>query len=263
MSKVLIGADPELFVGAGGQILPAIGKLGGTKTEPRVVPMGALQEDNVLLEFNIDPAASLDEFVKHIKGVMAKGREDLAQHGLDIIMGVSSHIYDDAILDAAGEQAWVFGCEPDYNAWTRDVNFMPRDVHPCLRTAGGHIHVGFSHLEQVTKKKSANVIKMCDYILGLNSVLLDPDEQRKALYGKAGACRFKKYGVEYRTLSNFWLTSDDLMAWAYQGGVEAYERLEDLPAFEKLVGAEQVQNIINTGNKHEAEAVLKILGIAA
>lgn len=262
MNKVLIGADPELFVGNNGQVLTAIGKVGGTKQEPRVVPMGALQEDNVLLEFNIDPAESLATFIKNIKGVLEKGREDLAQHGLDVIRGLSSHIYESDILDAAGDQAWVFGCEPDFNAWTRDMNFMPRDVHPNLRTAGGHVHVGFSHLERVTKAKSANVIKMCDYLLGLGSVLLDPDEQRKQLYGKAGACRFKKYGVEYRTLSNFWLFSDDLLAWAYQGGVDAYERLEDLKAFEKLIPAEQVQNIINTGDKFAAEASMKALGIA-
>jgi hypothetical protein len=30
------------------------------------------------------------------------------------------------------------------------------------------------------------------------------------LYGKAGACRYKTYGVEYRTLSNFWVLSTDL-----------------------------------------------------
>lgn len=262
MNNVLIGADPELFVGNGGQILTAIGKVGGTKEAPRLVPMGALQEDNVLLEFNIDPAESLEVFIRNIKGVLAKGREDLAQHGLDVIAGVSSHIFEADILDAAGEQAWVFGCEPDYNAWTRDVNYMPRDVHPCLRTAGGHVHIGFNHIDTVTKRKSADVIKMCDYILGLSSVIRDTDERRKQLYGKAGACRFKKYGVEYRTLSNFWLFSDELLAWAYQGGRAAYERLEDLPVFEKLIDSEKVQGIINSGNKFAAEASLKALGLA-
>lgn len=262
MNNVLIGADPELFVGNNGQVLTAIGKVGGTKEEPRLVPMGALQEDNVLLEFNIDPAESLEVFIRNIKGVLAKGREDLMQHNLDIIAGLSSHVYDPAILDAAGEQAWIFGCEPDYNAHTRDQNYMPRDVNPMLRTAGGHVHIGFGHLERVTKSKSSNVIKMCDYILGLSSVLRDPDEERKQLYGKAGACRYKRYGVEYRTLSNFWLFTDELLAWAYNGGRAAYERLEDLPVFEKLIDSDKVQNIINTGNKFEAEASLKALGLA-
>lgn len=261
LNKVLIGADPEVFVGNNGNILTAIGKVGGTKTEPRAVPMGALQEDNVLLEFNIDPVSTPEDFIKHIRGVLDQGRQELVQHGLEVMLGISSHIYDDATLDSGGEQAWVFGCEPDYNGWTREANVMPRDVHPNLRTAGGHVHIGWGHLGRVTKAQSAKVIQMCDYILGLQSVLLDPDDRRKALYGKAGACRFKRYGVEYRTLSNFWLGSDELMTWAFNGGVAAYERLEDLPVFLRLLPAEGIQNIINTGDKFKAEAALVALGL--
>lgn len=262
MKQVLIGSDPELFVGKDNQVLTAIGLVGGTKDEPRPVPLGALQEDNVLLEYNIDPAASLEEFTKNIKGVLEEGRKVLAEHGLDVIRNLSSHIYDEDLLMAAGEQAWVFGCEPDYNGWTKRVNEMPREVNPMLRTAGGHIHIGFGHLERVTKGNSRTVIKMCDILLGLPSVLLDPDDRRKQLYGKAGAMRFKPYGAEYRTLSNFWLFSDELIAWAYQGGVAAYERREELDAMEDFIGAEKIQEIINTGNKYEAEAACKVLGIA-
>lgn len=259
---VLIGSDPELFVGAGGEVLTAIGKVGGSKDAPRAVPLGALQEDNVLLEYNIDPASSLDEFKKNILSVLEEGRKELAKHGLDVIRGMSSHIFDEEFLYSQGEQAWVFGCDPDFNAWTRDMNHMPRDVHPCLRTAGGHLHIGYSHLGKVTKAKSANIIKMCDYLLGLGSVLLDKDERRKQLYGKAGACRFKSYGPEYRTLSNFWLFSEDLLNWAYTNAVAAHDRLEDLPVFEKLIDSAKVQNTINTGDKFEAEASMKALGIA-
>ncbi len=260
--NVLIGSDPELFVGANGKVLTAIGKVGGTKDEPRPVPLGALQEDNVLLEFNTDPAASLEAFITNVKAVLEEGRSVLAQHGLDVIRGLSSHIYDEETLAQGGEQAWVFGCEPDYNGWTRKANVMPQDVHPFLRTAGGHIHVGFGHLESVTKSKSRDVIKMCDILLGLPSVLLDPDERRKQLYGKAGAMRFKKYGAEYRTLSNFWLFSDDLIEWAYKGGVAAYERLEELAGMEDFIGADKIQHIINSGDKFEAEAACKVLGVA-
>ena len=103
---------------------------------------------------------------------------------------------------------------------------------------------------------------MCDILLGLPSVLLDPDERRKQLYGKAGAMRFKKYGAEYRTLSNFWLFSDDLIEWAYKGGVAAYERLEELAGMEDFIGADKIQHIINSGDKFEAEAACKVLGVA-
>lgn len=260
--NVLIGSDPELFVGANGKVLTAIGKVGGTKDDPRPVPLGALQEDNVLLEFNTDPAATMEAFKQNVKAVLEEGRKVLAEHGLDVIRGLSSHIYDEETLMTGGDQAWVFGCEPDYNGWTRQVNVMPRDVDPFLRTAGGHIHVGFGHLEKVSKSKSRDVIKMCDILLGLQSVLLDPDERRKQLYGKAGAMRFKSYGAEYRTLSNFWLFSDELIEWAYKGGVASYERVDELPAMEDFIGADKIQHIINTGNKFEAEAACKVLGVA-
>ncbi|CCE60774.1 COOH.NH2 ligase [Pseudomonas phage tf] len=260
--KPLVGSDPELFVGRDGNVLTAIGLIGGSKDSPLAVPLGALQEDNVLLEYNIDPASSFEEFQRNILGVLEEGRSALAKHGLDVIRGLSSHIYDESTLMQAGEQAWVFGCEPDYNAWTKNVNEMPRDVHPFLRTAGGHLHIGFDHIMPVTKAESRKVVKMCDLLLGLPSVLLDPDEERKQLYGKAGACRLKPYGPEYRTLSNFWLFSNDLIKWAYDGAVAAFERREELDAMEAFVSSERIQQIINSGDKHEAEAACKILGVA-
>ncbi len=41
-------------------------------------------------------------------------------------------------------------------------------------------------------------------ILGLQSVLLDPDTRRRRMYGKAGAFRFKKYGklIKHKLLIN-------------------------------------------------------------
>jgi hypothetical protein len=51
--------------------------------------------------------------------------------------------------------------------------------------------------------------------LGLWSVIRDPDTKRRELYGKAGAFRFKPYGVEYRVLSNFWLHTPDRMEYVW------------------------------------------------
>ncbi len=59
------------------------------------------------------------------------------------------------------------------------------------------------------------LVKQLDYFLGIPSLLLDKDEERRHLYGKAGAFRPKPYGVEYRVLSNFWLKSPELMRWVY------------------------------------------------
>lgn len=259
---VLIGSDPELFVGRQGVVDFAIGRVGGSKEMPRPVDFGALQEDNVLLEYNIDPAGSIDEFKHHMMAVLEQGRQVIAQYGLDIIMGLSSHVFDIEKLDEAGDAAWIFGCEPDHNGWTGEVNVFPTDVNPMLRTAGGHLHIGYSHIEEVTFEKSSNIIQMCDYLMGLPSVLMDTDDQRKQLYGKAGACRYKSYGPEYRSLSNFWLASDELLGWAYNNARASYERLGELGGFKRIISGDEVQRIINTNDKLAAEAACHKLGIA-
>lgn len=262
IKNVLIGSDPELFVGDSQGVSYAIGRVGGTKAEPIPVNFGALQEDNVLLEFNTDPANNLEQFTHHIKAVLEQGRDVLAQHQLDVIREMSSHIFDEETLWGAGEAAFVFGCEPDFNGWTGRVNEFPQDVNPMLRTAGGHLHVGYGHLERVKKSTNRNIIQMCDYLLGLPSVLMDKDTQRKELYGKAAAMRHKPYGTEYRTLSNFWLFSDELIAWAYEGARASYERLGELEVFKDTVSGEEVQRIINTNDKQAAKMACLTLGIA-
>lgn len=261
--NVLIGSDPELFVGNTAGVNFAIGRIGGSKDNPRPCDFGALQEDNVLMEYNIDPAASAEQFRHNILAVLEQGRDVLKEFELDVVRNMSSHVFDEAVLIEAGDAAWVFGCEPDHNGWTGQVNEFPRDVNPLLRTAGGHLHIGFGHLEKVSKKNSREVIQMCDYLLGLPSILKDPDDERRQLYGKAAAMRYKPYGAEYRTLSNFWLFSDELIAWAYEGARAAYERKGELAGFIETVTAAEVQRIINTNDKRAAKAACQALGIAA
>jgi len=62
------------------------------------------------------------------------------------------------------------------------------------------------------------LIKLLDIIVGNTCVLLDrnPDQQiRRQTYGRAGDYRLPKYGIEYRTLSNFWLQHYTLMSLVF------------------------------------------------
>jgi hypothetical protein len=57
---------------------------------------------------------------------------------------------------------------------------------------------------------------MLDYLLGNTSVLIDRDRAnatRRRVYGRAGEFRKQKHGLEYRTLSNFWLEAYPLMSF--------------------------------------------------
>lgn len=59
------------------------------------------------------------------------------------------------------------------------------------------------------------IIPLLDLFVGIPSVLVDRDPNasiRRKVYGRAGEYRLPKYGIEYRTLSNFWMTSYPLMS---------------------------------------------------
>ena len=129
-------------------------------------------------------------------------------------------VFDEDVWEAAPEEAKELGCSPDFNAWTGTVNPPPScPSNPRLRTASGHLHIGWTNdadmgdIQHILNCQ--DLVKQLDWYLGAWSLKMDPDPTRRLLYGKAGACRYKPYGVEYRVLSNFWLTSKDrrLQVW--------------------------------------------------
>lgn len=256
--NVTVGCDPEIFGfdPAKNEVVSLVGLIGGTKKEPMPVKLGTLQEDNVAAEIGIIPAASIDEFTFNIKTVMRQLRERVNALGLDLAIKPSAVLRDEYLLS---EAALTFGCEPDLNAWTLFNNPSPKASNPNLRSCGGHIHVGF---DNPNKEKQILLVRAMDIFLGLPSLFHDNDTMRRELYGKAGACRLKNYGVEYRTLSNFWLGSDDLIGWAYN---QTQRAIEFVPENKKLLTEHDlhndIQNAINTGNTLLAKGILDYLEV--
>jgi hypothetical protein len=147
-----------------------------------------------------------------------------------------------------------FGCSPDYNAYTEDENPRP-DSRTNLRTAGGHIHIGY---DNVAIDTSLFLVKMCDLFLGLPSVLIDKDVDRRQLYGKAGAFRYKSYGLEYRSLSNFWLRTKDDTAFIYEQVVKMFNFVNNEGYL--AITKEDLDNVIlaiNTSNIRVANNLIK------
>jgi len=211
---VSLGADPELFLRdvATGEFVPATGLLGGSKDSPRPVNKGAVQEDNVLAEFNIVPATDARAFVDNIMTVREELNNMVRPYDLTTFV-TSSHIFTHDALKEAGPMAFEFGCDPDFNAWLGgEVNPKPASTTD-LRTAGGHVHFGLEGADLDINR----FIRVCDATLGVVDVLTDPEgAARRALYGCAGAYRPKPYGVEYRTLSNAWLSDSDAIDRTYR-----------------------------------------------
>tara|TARA_R110000850_G_scaffold106236_2_gene217496 strand:- start:39 stop:857 length:819 start_codon:yes stop_codon:yes gene_type:complete len=209
-NKITLGCDPELFLEQDGQIISAEGLVGGTKENPLPITGEGhcVQEDNVMVEFNIPPSNTMNEFKDNINLVKNYLTEKFKKNNISLNYSASAML-DKKYLKT--EQAKRFGCEPDFNVWKREANTPPK-AGGRLRSAGGHVHIGFS---DVTQEKQENVVKAFDMILGLQSVLLDSDTRRRRMYGKAGAFRFKDFGVECRMLSNFWIESDETIKWVY------------------------------------------------
>jgi hypothetical protein len=248
----LIGADPEVFLTRRNtrEFASIIGKIGANKWNPKQIeglPDGfTLQEDNVALEFGVPPASSADEFVFNVRKVMQEGLRALPGEKFSRLSCVRF-----PKEELAHPSAHVFGCEPDYNAWTLQENPRPETPTPETRSAGGHVHIGYN--SSLTKH---DVIRACDLVLGVPSVLMDKaGAERRSIYGKAGAFRPKPYGAEYRTLSNFWIFKPQLIRWVYRGvgkALELAENPEQLAFFR-----DEIQHAINTGCEEEAKFLVK------
>jgi hypothetical protein len=240
-----LGSDPEVFLqDVAGKHISVIGLIKADKWNPLQIPEMAqgftLQEDNVALEYGIPPASSPDEFVHHIKAVMEKSKEWLP--GLSFSK-LSCTVFPEDQMEHP--MAHVFGCEPDFNAWTEKTNPKPRPPHKFMRSAGGHIHVE-------TTQDPFDVVKRMDRFLAVPSTLMDDGELRKQLYGKMGACRPKPYGVEYRVLSNYWIFEEELIRWAWRNTERALAYTGDVEEDFDIL-----EEAVNNNNKDAAKFLVE------
>jgi hypothetical protein len=217
------GCDPELFIlDPEGNPVCADGLIPGDKDNPYKVERGAVQVDGFAAEFNIDPASSFAEFSDSIDIVVAQLKAMLPPGYC--LTDKTTMTFSEKAWEEAPSRAKVLGCSPDFNAWTGQVN-PPPDVAKLGRTRhlGGHIHIGWrddGDANSVNHVKNCNeLVQQLDWSVGAWSVTKDQDKKRRQAYGKAGACRYKPYGVEYRVLSPFWVLN-------YQRRVETWNRVQ-------------------------------------
>lgn len=246
--NVLVGCDPELFVQQAGAFKSAFNLIPGTKENPFKVNKGAVQVDGMALEFNINPAASEDEFVGNINEVVSVLRSMVPEYE---VVATPVAKFDVAYFMEQPLESLELGCDPDFNAWTGAPNEKPKTGKP-MRTASGHVHIGWTEdavaFSRQHAMKCMEIVKVLDLFLGVPSLFYDPDTERRELYGKAGAFRPKTYGVEYRTLSNMWLNNEKFTRWVFratQKAMEAYESGIEVP--------ESVQEVINTSDIEAAK----------
>lgn len=250
-----IGCDPEMFVkdSATGLFVSAHGMVMGNKQNPARVPGGAVQVDGMALEINTAPAKTEEQFMTNIARVMAALKMQLPA-GVEIATGVPFAEFTPDIFYNQPPEAIELGCDPDYNGWTGEANPRPDGDSVLFRTAAGHIHLGWNANVKGDPYRDSQHVNLCnelakhmDYYVGIYSVLWDPDNRRRDLYGAAGAYRAKKYGMEYRVPSTAWLAREDLQAWVFNASMKA---LEDFFAGNRPadIFGDAARTIINTND---------------
>lgn len=268
MGLILVGSDPELFTfdRSTGKIGSVAGKLGCSKWEKRFFSDDVrIQEDNVLVEFDTNPQDTLEKFIKNIQDGIKACNQVVDEVNHDVAEKICSHVYTLDELKSFHKSVFEFGCDPDFNALTGAVNPKPTAADPGLRTAGGHVHIGYKDNMpkgmDFTQSQSLMGV-LCDYYLGLFSMLEDKDDRRKELYGKAGAVRMKPYGIEYRTMSNFWIFDELHHRIVWDQVHKAVDALNG--DWERLVGTidpKEIQRVINENDKAVAEKYIRMLGL--
>jgi hypothetical protein len=256
MKGFTIGADPELFVvDDKGRFVSAEGLIPGTKEEPYPVTGGAVQVDGMAAEFNIHPSQNFTEFNDNIEMVLYELRKMLPV-GYQLV-NKASVVFDEDVWNVSPDQAKILGCSPDFNAWEGSANPPPNPSdNPRMRTAAGHLHFGWTSgkaADDITHINHCNdLVKQLDYFLGLWSIIEDPDPVRRSLYGKAGACRYKHYGVEYRVLSNFWVLNPVKRLQVWDRAVSAISSMRKVFCPTKFSNLNlDVQQAINTSTLTE------------
>lgn len=225
-----LGCDPEIFVKNQNKFICAEGLVKGTKQEPQKIINGMVQVDGMALEFGIDPVKTENGFVRRITNVMRRVKNMVPAH-LEFDPSTPCVTFDKDVFDSASEKSKELGCDPDWNAYTGELNPTP-NAKVDFRTTSGHIHIGWTRGMNPLEPSHLMACRMLavnmDYWVGIPSLFWDSTPEamkRRELYGKAGAFRPKPYGMEYRTLSSRWLMHPDLIRFVYRQTIRAIEDL--------------------------------------
>ncbi len=253
LENITIGTDPECFIfnTRTNKVKSAVKLIPGTKEHPQRIPeLGpgfAIQTDNILAEFNVPPVDNVNDFVSNINKMKDYIRNFVKEinANYDILCAASQNVSKGELRS---KQAKEFGCSPDYNIYTGMPNPRPTAADTTnVRSCGFHIHCGYDNPEI---DRSLRVLAYFDAFIGVPSVLIDKDSQRRTLYGKAGCFRLTPYGFEYRTLSSYFMKDDEHLRWVFnqvKKAIRAYNDCKNIPP------ADLIQQAINENDEELAK----------
>ncbi len=260
-----MGTDPEfMLVDKDGNYRSAIDIVPGSKIEPLGLGNGHFAfYDNVLAECCPKYGKSKDEVIKNF--------QDCFQRYANVVKPFrltpqASQTYP--IEACQSLEARQFGCDPEFNAYDMVTVVPPScDEGNTFRSGGGHIHLGhvsgdeYPLIDMMGRWWAARIM---DFFVGTASVVMDTDptsQARRRLYGGAGNMRPKEYGLEYRTLSVFWLKSPKIVSVIWDLCSFTLGYMQSGPQHQDIWEEHQahVRAAIDNGDKKASDELLRKL----
>ena len=259
-----LGCDPEFFFRNNGSVI------GSEKVfNKEGLPAGNGSRfiiDGVQAELNPRPNTCREVLASEIRMCFLSLKQELDSKHKDITCDFSRSIeISKEKLDELSEDSKKFGCAPSTSAYKSKAKLDIRNVNADkyrIRAAGGHIHFGNEH-GYLFMKHVEKTVHMLDIICANTCVLIDRDPaniERRKFYGRAGEFRLPKHGLEYRTLSNFWLTHGALMSFAFGMARNAIAIMsmknaeQYYDAFNDLV---KISNVSKAINNNDSDLAMK------
>ena len=256
----MTGCDPEIFVMAGAKprLLPAFKFLPTQKEVMQKVkpprgtysydgtPTAAAYRDGFAAEYYTYPISCHSFLVDYIRAGLKKVLAAAQAHDKTAKLTMrNTFTISAATMNAATDDDVALGCMPSLNAYGNEPKLPDNGRAFKLRFTGGHVHLGMT---PPSEKVAAEIVKGCDIAAAIPAVAIFANMDspvRRQFYGRAGEFRIPKHGVEYRTLSNAWLTGPaithlmlNLVRIGAKIGKNGYTKYFDLDP-------ERVQEIIN------------------
>jgi hypothetical protein len=258
MTDLLFGGDPEFFICKKGNVIPPIffkkqGIASPIKEHPKHPVYFERKDvkiiqDGVAFETNMTPSKTPKEFFRKISTAIDILEDFADKTGNKLIIKSTvgfnpTEFYE--IQDEEIRQCVIFGCDPDRDAFDQKFKAYEFDVSKFpYRFGGGHFHISGP---ESFRKWPIPAIKLLAFTCGnfyiANSKMVELDKIRAKYYGKAGKFREQVYsdrsfGLEYRSLPNYWVKDLDMIEGMFHWARKAIEYLEN-----PQVGSELIKNL--------------------
>lgn len=279
---ITMGADPEFFfsdnegnIVPSDQVIPEKGlpviikrKQWRGNDIPELVDIHTTSQivrDGIQAEINFQEPYICRQILCHqIQYVFETLDKIAAEKKLKLNFSTTVKLNDKQFEGLTPEQK-TLGCSPSLNIYDKKARVSVDGSTYPYRSTGGHVHMGTAQengffMKNVQKALDTPkaLVPVLDAIVGNTCVLLDRDpgqKIRRENYGRAGEYRQPKYGLEYRTLGNFWLRSYPLASLVFSlSRLSVHivsQSTDDAPFLDdlwKVMDQEKIQRAINTNN---------------